>query len=300
MVRDAFSVIPVVGSSILLLDAYFFTTSVLREWIQQTLEQGNRLNLTIVTRAKISVVAYTEPPAYKGRGRPCKKGEAIKVKELFDVERDNFKKMKIVLYGKEESVRCLSKDLLWGKGLYQLLRFVLVEYENRRAIFVCTNMDFTAEQILRLYGYRFKIEVTFRTLKQLLGGFSYHFWSMSMPRLNRFSKKGEVNPLEQISKPEERAKIQEAFSAIERYVMMNLIATGMLQILALKFSSVLKGNSFSWLRTESKTIPTEASIAGFLRRDFFVQFLKKADLGIVQIIRSKMESNDDSKLSTAA
>ncbi|GHV37140.1 hypothetical protein FACS1894187_13160 [Synergistales bacterium] len=82
--------------------------------------------------------------------------------------------------------------------------------------------------------------------------------------------------------------------------MMNLIATGMLQILALKFSSELRGNSFSWLRTVSKTIPTEASIAGFLRRDFFVQFVKKANLGIVQIIRSKMKSNDDSKLSTVA
>ncbi|GHV37144.1 hypothetical protein FACS1894187_13170 [Synergistales bacterium] len=59
-----------------------------------------------------AVVAYTEPSAYKGRGRPRKKGDAIKVKELFDVERENFKEMKIVLYGKEKSVRCLSKDLL--------------------------------------------------------------------------------------------------------------------------------------------------------------------------------------------
>ncbi|GHV48665.1 hypothetical protein FACS1894204_13040 [Synergistales bacterium] len=252
MIKDAFSVVSVMGSSILLLDAYFFTTSALREWIRQTTEQKNKAHVTIVTRAKISVVAYTKPSAHKGRGRPRKKGAAVKVKELFDSERENFKEMKTVLYGKEESIRYLSKDLLWGKGLYQPLRFVLIEYGARWAIFICTNLDFSAEQILRLYGYRFKIEVTFRTLKQLLGGFGYHFWSTAMPKLNRFSKKGEPNPLERIRKPEVRMKIREAFSAIERYVMMCLIATGMLQILALKFSSELRENSFSWLRTISK------------------------------------------------
>ncbi|MFW0861315.1 MAG: hypothetical protein AAGT88_04360, partial [Dethiobacter sp.] len=36
-----------------------------------------------------------------------------------------------------------------------------------------------------------KIEVSFKELKQTIGAFAYHFWSKSMPRLNRYDK--EIN-----------------------------------------------------------------------------------------------------------
>ena len=69
------------------------------------------------------------------------------------------------LYGKEETVEYLCMDLLWGKGLYQLIRFVLVKKGDTKVILACTDVSFTAMQIIRLYGYRFKIEVTFRALR---------------------------------------------------------------------------------------------------------------------------------------
>jgi hypothetical protein len=298
MIRDAFSAARELGNAIFLADAYFFTTSVLKEMAKQETECGREL--TLVTRAKMSAIAYTRPSARSGRGRPRKKGEAVKLRECFESKKEEFTKGKVYLCGREERIEYLCMDLLWGKGLYRLLRFVLVKYGERKSILVCTNLAFSAEQIIRLYGYRFKIEVTFRTLKQVLGGFAYHFWSMCTPRLKRFAKKGEGDPLESVTDKKERSLILKAFCATERYMMINLMAAGLLEILALKYSAILGKSSFCWLRTASRNIVTEASMCKFLRREFFMQFQKWPHLSILQIIRSRMESDDDSDLQNTA
>ena len=296
VIRDAFFVITEFGKAILLLDAYYFTKPALEELKRQ--REQTQQELILVMRARMSTVAYTQPSPQKGRGRPRKKGTSVKLKKLFDTE--EFIQTNVWLYGKEETVLYLCKDLLWGPGLYEPLRFVLVKHGDKKVILVCTDLSFTAEQIIRLYGYRFKIEVTFRTLKQLLKGFAYHFWSAYMPKLNRFSKKGESDPLAEVRNEKERCMILKTFRAIEGYVMMNLIAHGLLQLLCLKYSPIVEKSSFCWLRTSSKNVVSEATMSRFLRRDFFMQFRKQALLPILQIIRSRMESNDDSDLPGAA
>jgi hypothetical protein len=299
IVRDAFSAAVTLGMDcILLLDAYFFTTSLLKDMANQASQLG--IKLSIVTRAKMSTLAYNMPGEHKGRGRPRKKGEAVKLKQLFDSKEEIFTQAKIWLYGKEETVEYLCKDLLWGAGLLWLTRFVLVKCGDAKLILVCTNVSFTPLQILRLYGYRFKIEVTFRTLKQLLGAFSYHFWSASMPKLNRFAKKGEKDPLLEVNCKKIRARILQAFSAIERYVMLALIANGILQLLSLKHSTQVEKSSFCWLRTTSGNIVSETTMSRFLHRNIFMQFHKLAHLPILQIIRSRMERDNDSDLPGAA
>ena len=298
IVRDAFSIAVVFGDCILVLDAYFFTTSLLKDLAKQAVEFDRKLS--IVTRARMSTIAYTLPIPHKGRGRPRKKGEAIKLKQLFESEEENFTQAKVWLYGKEETILYLCKDLLWGAGFYELLRFVLVKIGDKRVIVVCTNFSFTAEQAICLYGYRFKIEVTFRTLKQLLKGFAYHFWSASMPKLNRFAKKEESDPLAQVRGKKERNRILLALKAIEGYVTMSLIANGLLQLLSLKYSALQGKSSFCWLRTASGSIVTEASMSMFLRKEIFMQFHKQPHLAILQIIRSRMALNNDSDLPGAA
>jgi hypothetical protein len=297
IVRDAFSAAAEIGNAILLLDAYFFTASVLKEMNRLAVKLG--CELTLVTRAKISTTAYTKPNAREGRGRPRKKGETVKLKTLFDTERERFKRAQVWLYGKEEAIEYLCMDLLWGKGIYSLLRYVLVKNHGRHVILVCTNVNFTAEQIIRLYGYRFKIEVTFKMLKQLLNGLGHHFWSKYMPKLDRFAKRGKPDPLERVTDRKERERILGAFRAAERYVMMNLIAGGLLQLLALKYSKPEK-SCFNWLRTVSQKIVTEASMSQYMRRDIFMQLQKRPYLRILQIIRSRIDSNSDSNLSNTA
>ena len=298
IVRDAFSAAVVLGDSILLLDAYFFTTSLLKDMTNQALHLGRKLS--IVTRAKMSTVAYTLPAPHKGKGRPRKKGETIKLKQLFDSEKENFTRTKVWLYGKEETVEYLCKDLLWGAGLFWHIRFVLVKHGDAKLILVCTNESFTPVQILRLYGYRFKIEVTFRTLKQQLGAFCYRFWSVYMPKLNRFAKKGEKDPLLEVKGEKERKYILKTFSATERYVMLALIANGILQLLSLKYSTIVEKSSYCWLRTSWESIVSEATMSRVLRRIYFMQFHKQAHLAILQIIRSRMAPDDNLNLPGAA
>jgi hypothetical protein len=121
-----------------------------------------------------------------------------------------------------------------------------------------------------------------------------------MPKLKRFGKKGEQDPLSQVRTKKERKQILRAFLATERFVMMNLIAVGLLELLALKYSNRLDKSPFCWLRTSSQKVVAETSMSRYLRKEFFMQFQKRPYLGILQIIRSKMESLDDSNFTNVA
>lgn len=72
------------------------------------------------SEAKANVVAYELPAEKKsGRGRPPKKGKAIKLKDVFATRVADFQTATLTLYGKEEALQFLCLDLLWGQGLYQ-------------------------------------------------------------------------------------------------------------------------------------------------------------------------------------
>ena len=80
-----------------------------------------------------------------------------------------------------------------GQKLYQELRFVLVEMNGIQSILVSTSLKLEPLSIICLYSYRFRIECTFRELKQQTGAFCYHFWSKHMPKLS-YSKRRRAWP----------------------------------------------------------------------------------------------------------
>ena len=108
--------------------------------------------MVINTKEKKSCTAFEKPvPQKTGRERPPKKETPLHLKELFIYHKKQFQETQIEkLYGKWETIRYYSTDLLWGQKLYQELRFVLVEMGGAQNILVSTSLELDPLAIIRL------------------------------------------------------------------------------------------------------------------------------------------------------
>ena len=286
----------------ILLDRYFLSEPAIEAWKELGGENGNLLH--IVTKAKSNCVGFTDPPPRTGKpGRPRKKGETIKLFELFNNKNITFHTTTLWLYGVKEEVSYYSMDLLWKKGLYQKLRFVWVMYGNTKSLLVSTDLTAEPTKIIKLYSLRMNIECMFRAMKQTMAGFFYHFWSKAMPRLNYYRKKDAPHPLESVTCKKKQQLIINKLKAIEGYVLLSAIALGLLQIISLKFGSSINLKKIRFLRTYSSEYASEATVRAYLRKNLFLLFAKTDALPIIRIIKSKQKDDfflDDTQNSDKA
>ena len=277
------------------LDAYFAVGPTFL--IAKTLcgREGQRL-LHIITRAKDNVVAYeARPVAYSGRGRPRKYGRKIRLETLFSRAED-FAPMQVCIYGELKTVSVLCLDLLW-RPIQENLRFVLVKDGTATFILMCSDLTMAPEEIIKLYATRFKIEVTFKMLKHIIGGLRYHFWTTAWR-----DPKGKSLAVDQLSDMLDRSKrlIADAMNAIEAFVGIAMIATGLLQMLALEHAEKIRSLHRWWMRTYSSEIPSEEMVKTVIQHEFYHNFRRFKHTAIYRIIQAKRRQQAPELMEMAA
>ncbi len=286
MIENGYDAARTFGESILLLDRYFMTVPALKKLHNlNASEAGHRLE--IVTKAKIKCLAYTDPEPRKPgqRGRPRKKGDEVKLAPLFE-DTSEFQETTVTVYGTSCIVKYRSMDLLWGKGHYQKMRFVLVIFGEQKSILVSTDLQLKPEQIIELYALRFKIESCFREFKQQIGGFCYHFWSKGISKLNRYKKKEEPSNLGSVNGSKERQWVLGTIEATERFVQVACIAMGLIQMMLFhNQTDVQVIQDFRYTRTKTTGAISEATMMYYLRRTFLILLAENPKSELMQLIR---------------
>lgn len=271
----------------LVLDAYFAVGPVFQAAAQEHRHDENLVQ--ILTRAKRNVVAYRPAPKPRKpqRGRRKKYGAKLKLLKLFDAKAKayRFETAEAPLYGRTETVRYLTLDLLW-KPTKGMLRFILIESSRGRLILMTSDLHLDPLTALQLYCGRVTIETVFDMLKNTLGALGYHFWSQYLSPASRRPRKNATQD-ESSSNP---ARTQNTLAAIEKFVAVQILVLGMLQLIAKMFPDQVKEQARCWLRTTTSATPS-----AFVTRTALANVLRKNLCGlakdlITQLIRQKQKS----------
>lgn len=232
----------------LVLDAFFSVGPV----FLAAAESNGRVH--ILTRAKKNIVAYQQPPPRRAhrRGRRRVYGKKLKLMNLFDKRPQDFLSAKALVYQKQETVRYLVMDLTW-KPANGLVRFILIETSRGRLILMSSDLTLDALQALSLYTARARIESLFASVKNILGGLAYHFWSKYLAPTSRRPTRG-IRPAPVSSQPERTAN---TLAAIEKFMALHLVVLGSLQLLSATFADAVRENARCWLRTPSVSVPSD-------------------------------------------
>lgn len=275
--------VPAKCGATVVADAYYASEVMLAALVQR--------GLGYIGRIRINTVAYYPPKERRPgqRGRPRKYGEKVVLRDLFKNKSEQFTWTEIELYSDVKQLHYYVSDLLWH-GL--AVRFVLTRYSNgKEIILISTHQSWSAEDIIRAYELRFKIEVTFKTLVHVLAAFAYHFWMKAWPK----TREGDKSVYLHRKTPAFRRQVSRKIEAYERFVNIGCIALGILQWLAIRSPHLVWERFPLWLRTLPKHgCPTEHIVRLTIQNELHQNFLKSAASTLLAKILATRKTVPDS------
>ena len=339
LVSEACTIAQSLGETCLLLLDRFFLTQPALEAIKEAAERnGGIWPVILITRPKDNYTAWYKPdtqtaaapggdagvnnktkknkrgrkPKANSTGDKPKKekpplGEKVKIMDIFRLKAEHFTKATFTLYGEREEVSYFCVNLLWGRELYQELRFVFViNFDDVKSVFVSTALDMDPQKIVEAYCFRFKIETFYRAFKQSMAGFGYHFWTRRLPSLDIFIKAEAMEQkIREVTAQISKDSIISTYHAIEGFVMFACIAMGIIQLCSLRFADIINRSECRWTRTNNKSVPTEETTMINLRFSLPTLFRKCDELALVRSIKARqtievIEQSFESDLSESA
>jgi hypothetical protein len=273
----------------LVADAYYACETIGRG----LLASGSHL----VSRVRNNAVAFREPrPRGKaGPGRPQKYGGKVRLRVVLEGQGHwKWHEAESPVYGERGvKLRYRVADLIW-RPLGRKVRFVAVHHPIRgKAILLCTDLAMDPVEIIRLYGIRFKIELSFKQALRVLGTYTYHFWMRTMKPLSHRGRTPAGDRHLHRESDDYRDAVRRKMAAYHRHIQLGLVAQGLLQYLAVRAPAVVWSSFGSWLRTIRPGIPPSEKVTAMALRQALPEFLASSAEAhpLANFLRARIDLN---------
>jgi len=266
----------------LVLDAFFCTAGVFRLARSVYSIALKQPYLMILARAKKNYVAYfpAEPKPPHRPGPQPRYGEKVHLMECFD-QPQLFHTAECRVYGKLETVRLMSVALLW-KPLGDWLLFIFAITSRGPIVLMCSDLALSPTTAIELYCVRTRIETLFDGMKNIIGAFRFRFWTKKLPR---HSRRPTANRNLKPPRPEHLTTVEACWQAYEIFVLCAAIAYGLLQLIALRFGTEVWQHHTLYLRTRSRSLPSEKTVQQVLAPLMVKQLIDLPQNSIIARIR---------------